>query len=236
MLQKRSVWRGAAAFARPASWRMISRRKAERTRAAASVHIFFAFNVAQVVRPEVSLRPPQTLPRHESPLTSHNFSLADYQPPLTIPALSSARSSVRTSPAMLPFNASQFAVPNHLSPHHLRSSATLGGHNSLETRASRFQSSPKPPKTPFLIAVWKIRTILQPIENNHHRPSLIAEILPPISACSRTAAGPAPPRPIPDHPTPPGAAFFAVLPAESVRSRARQRPAQVEARGAKEDN
>ena len=108
--------------------------------------------------------------------------------------------------------------------------------NSASSASFGFRTHEKSPITSILIAVWKIRTTVYPIENNHHRPSLIAEILPPISACSRTAAGPAPPRPIPDHPTPPGAAFFAVLPAESVRSRARQRPAQVEARGAKEDN
>ena len=115
-------------------------------------------------------------------------------------------------------------------------SARISVLNHPEVRSLRLETAKRPLQNPFLIAVWKIRTTLYPIENNHHRPSLIAEILPPISACSRTAAGPAPPRPIPDHPTPPGAAFFAVLPAESVRSRARQRPAQVEARGAKEDN
>ncbi|MGC1912989.1 MAG: hypothetical protein WA660_14220, partial [Candidatus Acidiferrales bacterium] len=47
--------------------------------------------------------------------------------------------------------------------------------NQSEMPVSVSQSLKKPPKAPFLIAVWKIRTTLQPLENNHHRPSLIAE-------------------------------------------------------------
>ena len=45
----------------------------------------------------------------------------------------------------------------------------------LKSRAFAFQAAMKALRTRFLIAVWKIRTTLQPIENNHHRPSLIAE-------------------------------------------------------------
>ena len=47
--------------------------------------------------------------------------------------------------------------------------------NQSEMPASVSQSLKNTPKPPFLIAVWKIRTTLQPIENIHRRPLLIAE-------------------------------------------------------------
>ncbi|MGB6846439.1 MAG: hypothetical protein WBE09_16220, partial [Candidatus Acidiferrales bacterium] len=44
--------------------------------------------------------------------------------------------------------------------------------NHAEVRSLRLETAKRPLQNPILIAVWKIRTILQPIENNHHRPSL----------------------------------------------------------------
>ena len=63
----------------------------------------------------------------------------------------------------------------------------------LKGRAFAFQTTIKAPRTRFLIAVWKIRTLLQPIENNHHRLSLIAEILPPQTGARSSTPG-TPPR------------------------------------------
>ncbi|MGC1613203.1 MAG: hypothetical protein WA736_00820, partial [Candidatus Acidiferrum sp.] len=40
--------------------------------------------------------------------------------------------------------------------------------NRPETRVSHLESAAKQPNTHFLIAVWKIRTTLQPIENNRY--------------------------------------------------------------------
>ena len=63
----------------------------------------------------------------------------------------------------------------------------------LKGRAFAFQAAIKGPRTRFLIAVWKIRTLLQHIENNHHRLSLIAEILPPQTGARSSTPG-TPPR------------------------------------------
>jgi hypothetical protein len=52
--------------------------------------------------------------------------------------------------------------------------------NRPETRVSRLESAAMQPRTRFLIAVWKIRTTLQPLENNRYGMPLIAEIPPPI--------------------------------------------------------